>query len=151
MIKKVTLAFIAVFLLSGCSGVRKGGAHSSAESALIADFEKHVGDRVLFAFDSSALSHHDKSQLRKQGEWLQKHNNFNAVIEGHCDDRGTREYNLALGERRAEAIRKFLENCGIDSNRVTTVSFGKERPAVIGNNEEAWKQNRRGVTVVKSK
>ncbi|WP_316354655.1 peptidoglycan-associated lipoprotein Pal [Candidatus Trichorickettsia mobilis] len=149
MMKKITLALLAVFFLSGCSSsAKKGGMGSNVESSLIADFEKHAGDRVFFAFDSSSISPHSKEVLHKQSEWLKKHPHVKATIEGHADERGTREYNLALGERRAEAARKFLVHNGIEAGRLDTVSYGKERPAVIGNDEKAWSQNRRSVTSI---
>lgn len=149
MKQKMAAVFLAILLLSGCStGTKKGGMASNAESSLIADFERQAGDRVFFPFDSSALSQHSKDTLGKQGDWLKSHPHIKATIEGHCDERGTREYNLALGERRAEVVKKFLAHHGIESSRLDTVSYGKERPAVIGNNEDAWKQNRRSVTLI---
>ena len=107
-------------------------------------------DRVFFAFDSSSLSDNAKEILGTQVNWLKKHENVNVVVQGYCDERGTREYNLALGERRASAVRDYLISQGIAADRISTISYGKERPAVLGNNEAAWAQNRRAVTVVKA-
>jgi peptidoglycan-associated lipoprotein len=150
MIKKISVALLAILFLSGCSSSRKVSISSSeAESSLVADFEKNVGDRVLFALDKSDLSGNSKAQLEKQANWLKSHPSVKATIEGHCDERGTREYNLALGERRAESVKRFLSTKGVEAERLDTISYGKEKPAVIGNNEDAWKQNRRAVTAIK--
>ena len=149
MFKKITIALLAIFALSGCSSSNKGSMSGGSDSSLIADFEKNVGDRIFFAYNKSDLSATAKSQLQKQATWLDSHKSVKATVEGHCDERGTREYNLALGERRAEAVRKFLQNSGVDASRLDTISYGKERPAVIGNDEKAWSQNRRAVTSVR--
>ncbi len=108
----------------------------------------NVGDRVFFAFDSSVLTSEAQETLRRQADWLQQNPNVDIVVEGHADERGTRAYNLALGERRATAARNYLVSLGVDADRVSTVSYGKERPAVLGSNEEAWAKNRRAVTVI---
>jgi peptidoglycan-associated lipoprotein len=146
MIKKFAVAFIAVVLLSGCSSSR--GKHGEGNK-YIAEFEKTIGDRVFFKLDSSHLSSDSKSTLTRQAEWLKGHPSFNLTVEGHCDERGTREYNIALGERRAHAVKKFLLEHGVAGERVDTISYGKERPAVVGNDEAAWSQNRRGVTALR--
>lgn len=112
------------------------------------DFVQNVGDRVFFDFDKSAIKPEGRITLERQAAWLKKYPNVTVTIEGHCDDRGTREYNLALGERRATAVRNALVALGIAPNRIKTISYGKERPAVLGDNEAAWAQNRRGVTVI---
>ncbi|WP_341747273.1 peptidoglycan-associated lipoprotein Pal [Candidatus Tisiphia endosymbiont of Dascillus cervinus] len=153
LIKKTTIAFLALFVLSGCHHRKKPAevevTPSVEESSLAADFERNVGDRIFFAFNKSDLSSKSKEQLNKQAVWLKKHCCTKATIEGHCDERGTREYNLALGERRAESVRKYLIGLGIDNNRLDTISYGKEKPAVMGCDEAAWAQNRRAVTVIK--
>lgn len=114
-----------------------------------ADLVATVGaDRVFFAFDSSELRPDARDTLRRQAEWLEANAGVRLTIEGHCDERGTREYNLALGERRANAVRSYLVALGVDSGRLSTISYGKERPAVLGSNEDAWSQNRRAVSVV---
>lgn len=107
-----------------------------------------AGDRVFFAYDSSELSSEARSMLAKQYEWLDYHKGARITIEGHCDERGTREYNLALGERRANAVKSYLMALGLPANRMSTISYGKERPAVVGNGPSAWSQNRRGVLTV---
>lgn len=108
---------------------------------------KSVSDRVFFGFDSSVIDADGEATLQKQAEYLKKNSGLNVVIEGHCDERGTREYNLALGERRATAAKNYLTNLGVESRRIQTISYGKERPAVVGSDESAWSQNRRAVTV----
>jgi peptidoglycan-associated lipoprotein len=113
-----------------------------------ADFVKNVGDRVFFDFDKSTLKPEGKDQLTKWVAFLKKYPNDQLNVEGHCDERGTREYNLALGERRANAVKEFLLANGVAATRIKTVSYGKERPAVLGSNEAAWAQNRRGVGVI---
>jgi peptidoglycan-associated lipoprotein len=116
-----------------------------------ADFVAQSGsDRVLFDFDSYSLDSEARDILGRQAEWLNRYPNVRVTIEGHADERGTREYNLALGERRANAARNFLAAQGVSSNRMTVISYGKERPAVDGSNEAAWAQNRRAVTVLVS-
>ena len=109
-----------------------------------------IGDRVFFGFDKSNLNSDAQSTLAKQAAWLIKYPQVTIQVEGHADERGTREYNLALGERRANSVREYLISLGVSENRITTISYGKERPAVEGSNEEAWAQNRRGVTRVVS-
>lgn len=113
-----------------------------------ADLVVNVGDRIFFATDSYSLSTEARQVLDAQAAWLQQYPNLSVTIEGHADERGTREYNLALGERRANSVRNYLSALGIGPSRVNTVSYGKERPAVPGANESAWSQNRRGVTKV---
>lgn len=112
------------------------------------DLEVNVGDRVLFPFDSSALTMEAQSILTRQAAWLKANPAVSVTIEGHADERGTREYNLGLGERRANAAKNFLVSAGIHHTKISTISYGKERPAIIGSGEEVWSQNRRSVTVV---
>ena len=107
-----------------------------------------AGDRIFFAFDSSEITPEARLVLQRQAEWLKRYANVTVTIEGHTDERGTREYNLALGERRALAARNVLVALGIPDSRISTISYGKERPAVPGSTEEAYAQNRRAVTVV---
>ena len=142
-------------MLAGCSSTGSNGGlfgGSECEAKEARDFMAHAEDRVFFAYDSSALSDNAQEVLDTQVEWLtaRKHKNVNVVVQGYCDERGTREYNLALGERRANAVKAYLVAHGVDSSRISTISYGKERPAVLGNNEAAWAQNRRAVTVVKT-
>jgi len=160
----------AVALLAACEtapessgNAQSSGASSSTSSTGSAattavqipagsqeDLVVNVGDRVFFGFDSSELSSEARAALEKQAAWLKKFGGVRVVIEGHCDERGTREYNLALGERRANASKDYLVALGINPARIKTISYGKERPAALGHNEAAWAQNRRGVTVVDS-
>jgi peptidoglycan-associated lipoprotein len=158
----------AVALLAACEtapessgNAQSSGASSSTSSSGSApaaaiqipagsqeDLVVNVGDRVFFGFDSADLSAEARTALEKQAAWLKKFGGVRIVIEGHCDERGTREYNLALGERRANASKDYLVALGINPARIKTISYGKERPAALGHNETAWAQNRRGVTVV---
>ena len=133
-------------------GVDQDGADSgSAAPGSRGDFLQTVGqfgDRILFDFDSYALDAEDRATLDAQSQWLARYPNVRVTIEGHADERGTREYNLALGDRRANAARVYLESRGVASGRMQVISWGKERPAVAESNENAWAQNRRSVTVV---
>jgi len=106
-----------------------------------------VKDRVFFATNESVLTTASRDTLRKQAAWLRKNSDVTVVLEGHCDERGTREYNLALGERRANAAKDYLMTYGIASNRISVISYGKERPVDSGSNPLAWSKNRRSVTV----
>lgn len=112
------------------------------------DFIVNVGDRVFFDFNKANLT--DKSQeiLDKQADWLQQWSEAQITVAGHCDERGTREYNLALGERRANSVKDYLVSKGVAASRIKTISYGKERPAVLGSNEWAWSQNRRSVSSI---
>ena len=105
-------------------------------------------DTIYFALNDYSIDQADQAALAKQAQWLMRYPNKRATIEGNCDERGTREYNLALGERRANAAKNYLVSLGVSPDRLTTVSYGKERPIALGSNEQAWAQNRRDVTVV---
>ena len=107
-----------------------------------------VGDRVLFGYDSSELDDDDRSVLDNQAKFLNQNPSLKVTIEGHCDERGTREYNLALGEKRASAVKDYLISVGINTERISVVSYGKERPQVLGSNKAAWSMNRRSVTTI---
>ena len=107
-----------------------------------------ASDRVFFDYDSSVLSATAHKTVGKQAAWLKKNSGAKVTVEGHCDERGTREYNLALGARRAAAVKNQLVSLGVDASRISTVSYGKERPAVVGSNSAAWAENRRSVTIV---
>ncbi|MEO0498259.1 MAG: peptidoglycan-associated lipoprotein Pal [Pseudomonadota bacterium] len=113
------------------------------------EFTTTVGDRVFFETDSAALTATSQSTLAKQAQWLQRYTNYSIQIEGHADERGTREYNLALGARRATAVRSYLAAQGVPASRITTISYGKERPVAVCDNISCWSQNRRGVTVLR--
>lgn len=152
---KVLAILSAVALLAACenpstktSDVNGNGAGNTGTS----NGESHelvpgIGDRVYFDTDSSVVNAEGQATLQKQSEWLKK-SSTNVTVEGHCDERGTREYNLALGERRANAAKNYLVSLGVPASRIQTISYGKERPAVVGSDESAWSQNRRAVTVV---
>lgn len=111
------------------------------------DFSVNVGDLVYFSSDSTDLTPEAQATLQKQAQWLRQYPQFTITIEGHADERGTREYNIALGERRANAARNFLISLGVDGARLSVISYGKERPVALGSDESAWAQNRRAVTV----
>ena len=111
------------------------------------DLIVNVGDRVFFDYDSAELDADAQELLQHQAAWLKQHNILSVTIEGHCDERGTREYNLALGEKRAQAVKNYLNGLAVFPV-VNTISYGKERPAVVGSNDDAWGQNRRSVTKV---
>lgn len=112
------------------------------------EFLAEVGDRVFFDFDKYNLKADARATLEKQVAWLKKWPAVTVTVEGHADERGTREYNLALGERRANSVKDYLVALGINPNRIRTISYGKERPVALGSNEAAWAQNRRGVTII---
>lgn len=151
---KLLAMISAVAMLAACetapggnngTGGRGGNApHDGSQR----DLEVNVGDRVFFDYDSSVINSEGEATLQRQAEWMKKNKNVKVTVEGHCDERGTREYNLALGERRASAVKSYLANLGVASNRVSTTSYGKERPAVAESDDSAYSQNRRGVTVV---
>lgn len=107
-----------------------------------------VGDRVLFGYDSSELDDDDRAILNNQSKFLNQNPSLKVTIQGHCDERGTREYNLALGEKRASSVKDYLISLGINSERISVVSYGKERPQVLGSNKAAWSMNRRSVTTI---
>jgi peptidoglycan-associated lipoprotein len=131
------------------AGTSAGGAPGSASDPTSqAYFQQAVGDRVLFAVDQSTLSDEARTLLKAQAAWLSSNPEYTAVIEGHADEQGTREYNLALGARRADAVREFLIANGVAGNRLQVVSFGKERPLEICSEESCYAKNRRAVTVL---
>lgn len=148
----LTLALLAVALIAGgCANPRRGldstiGGAATPGSAQ--DFQVNVGDRVFFTVDSSALTPEAQQTLTRQAQWLNQYSQYNFVIEGHADERGTREYNLALGARRAAATRDYLIAQGVSPQRMRTISYGKERPVAVCDNISCWSQNRRAVTVL---
>ena len=115
----------------------------------IADFEQNVGDRVFFDYDSSTLDQTDRDTLGRQAAWLNRFPNIVLTVEGHCDERGTREYNLALGARRAAAVREHLVSLGVSAARIETISYGSERPTCVVSAENCWQVNRRGVATIR--
>jgi peptidoglycan-associated lipoprotein len=112
------------------------------------DFIVNVGDRVFFETDSSELTPQARATLDKQAQWLSQYNRYSFIIEGHADERGTREYNIALGARRAQTVREYLISRGVMAQRMRTISYGKERPVAVCNDISCWSQNRRAVTVL---
>jgi peptidoglycan-associated lipoprotein len=125
-------------------------APSGVVAGSIQDFQQNVGDRVLFGYDRSDLEDTGRSTLQKQAAWLQRYPTVVLTIEGHADERGTREYNLALGARRAQAVRDYLVSLGVSGARIDTISYGKERPICVQSDEACWTQNRRGLSTIKS-
>ena len=162
MLKKLLLLVVTGFFLASCAATntQKGGdvdaasssTSSGSDSSITAgtqeDLIVNVGDRVFFEFDSSELTVDAQATLDAQAAWMMQYPDTNITIEGHADERGTREYNLALGDKRAFAVYSYLAQAGIDTNRMEYISWGKERPEVVGSDETAYSQNRRGVTTV---
>ena len=149
-ITRIILVLIAAFALSACSTAKKSGS-TSGDVYTGKDTVKYlasgVADRVFFATNRSNLTTAARDTLRKQATYLRKNKNLKVVIEGHADERGTREYNLALGERRANSAKDYLMTYGISSDRISVLSYGKERPVDSGSSPLAWSKNRRSVTV----
>ena len=147
---KALAAIAALTVMAACSSNNEAAAPSSTNvtPGSIADFKQNVGDRVYFDTDQSSVREDGRQTLNKQAEWLKKYTNYPITIEGKCDERGTREYNLALGERRANAVKQYLVAQGVPAQRVNTISYGKERPEVVGSDEGAWARNRVGITAL---
>ena len=149
--KNIILAFAVSFLLSACATQKKMDSQMQGDVYTGTDTVEYlasgVPDRVFFATNESVLTTASRDTLRKQAAWLRKNPDINVVLEGHADERGTREYNLALGERRANSAKDYLMTYGISSNRVSVISYGKEGPVDSGSNPLAWSKNRRSVTV----
>ena len=132
----------------GPGGIGEGAVSSSRLAALQHDLAVVAGDRVFFAYDHSDISAEARQILERQAEWLRRYPDVSVTIEGHTDERGTREYNLSLGERRAQTVKNALAALGIPAGRMSTISYGKERPEVPHSDERSFAQNRRAVTVV---
>lgn len=132
------------------AGTGTGGVEQSNLNSNLSPQQQlaQIGDRVFFGVDQFEVSPESAATLDKQAEWLRSNPAITLTIEGHCDERGTREYNLALGQKRADSVRRYLAANGIDNSRLQTLSFGKERPAVAGSSADVWAQNRRAVSVV---
>ena len=145
-------ALIAALAVSACAKDQTTESMASATGAAAPgstqDFVVNVGDRVFFETDSSELTPTARATLDKQAQWLGQYTRYAFTIEGHADERGTREYNIALGARRAQAVREYFTARGIQATRMRTVSYGKERPVAICDNISCWSQNRRAVTVL---
>lgn len=123
-------------------------AYTGPRPGSMEDFRVNVGERVYFDLDQSRLDTDDRDILQRQAAWLQSYPQARILVAGNCDERGTREYNLALGERRASVVKDYLVSLGVDSSRIDTISYGKERPIAAGSNEQAWAQNRNGFTQI---
>ena len=154
---KIAVALCCVMALAACSKKNTPDLESSAANGLGAgqnlpgsaeQFAAEVGDRIFFAEDQSTLSPEAQETLRRQAQWLQQYPNVTIQVEGHADERGTREYNIALSARRATAAREFLIAQGVEKGRVSSIAYGKERPAALCDAEQCWSQNRRTVTVI---
>ena len=176
MVIKFFTGALLVFFLAACSTTPKDTADSSGSGSSTAssdassaeegtiietspdsvsiqpgsqeDLIVNVGDRVYFNYDSSDLDDEDRAILNSQSKFLNQNQSLKVTIQGHCDERGTREYNLALGEKRASSVKDYLISLGINSERISVVSYGKERPQVLGSNKTAWSMNRRSVTTI---
>jgi peptidoglycan-associated lipoprotein len=135
--------------VSGCAKpADQTGLASAAAPGSQQDFVVNVGDRVFFETDSTELTPQARATLEKQAQWLQTYNQYAFTIEGHADERGTREYNIALGARRAQTVREYLASRGVSPQRMRTISYGKERPVAVCNDISCWSQNRRAVTLL---
>ena len=148
--KNALLVMLASLVLTACATKKvqnqmQGDVYTGTDT--VKYLASGVADRVFFATNESVLTTASRDTLRKQAEWLRKNSNINVVLEGHADERGTREYNLALGERRANAAKDYLMTYGISADRITVISYGKERPVDPGSNPLSWSKNRRSVTV----
>jgi peptidoglycan-associated lipoprotein len=159
----VAIALVAMLAFAGCAsknnlpnnsadlglgGAGGMGGAGSATPGSTQDFTVNVGDRIFFDTDSSSIRTDAAQTLDRQAQWLSQYSNYAITVEGHADERGTREYNLALGARRAAAARDYLASRGVPASRIRTISYGKERPVAVCDDISCWSQNRRGVTVL---
>jgi peptidoglycan-associated lipoprotein len=147
------VAFVGAAMLVGAcaqnpTADQAGGMGAAATPGSPQDFVVNVGDRVFFETDSTELTPQARATLDKQAQWLGQHNRYAFTVEGHADERGTREYNIALGARRATTVRDYLAARGVEAGRMRTISYGKERPVAVCNDISCWSQNRRVVTVL---
>lgn len=153
---KIGFAVVAASLaLAACSSTKEEAqapvtttSPSSIKPGSAEDFRVNVGDTVLFDLDQHSVRSDAQAILQKQAAWLKQYPSVRLMVEGHCDERGTREYNLALGDRRAYAVKEFLVSLGVDAARLQTKSYGKERPVCAEADESCWQQNRRGYSVI---
>ena len=151
------IALFASLAITGCASKKNlnsaadlglGGGAGAATPGSAQDFTVNVGDRIFFDTDSSAIRADAQQTLARQAQWLNKYSQYRIVVEGHADERGTREYNLALGARRAAATRDYLASQGVNAGRIKTISYGKERPVAVCDDISCWSQNRRAVTTL---
>ena len=155
----VVVALVATLAIAGCATKKTpnsaadlglgSGAGGASTPGSAQDFTVNIGDRIFFDTDSSAIRGDAQATLGKQAQWLNQYSNYGITIEGHADERGTREYNLALGARRAAATRDYLISRGVAANRLKTISYGKERPVAVCDDISCWSQNRRATTVLR--
>ena len=148
---RFALALVAALTAAACANKNSelaAGLGGAAAPGSQQDFVVNVGDRVFFESDSSELTMQSRGTLDRQAQWLTTYNRYSFTIEGHADERGTREYNFGLGAKRADAVRAYLVSRGIDPARMRTISYGKERPVAVCNDISCWSQNRRAVTVL---
>ena len=145
---KFAAVILAGLMIAGCAKQQVDQTSSAATPGSQQDFVVNVGDRVFFETDSSELTEQARATLDKQAQWLNQYNRYAFTIEGHADERGTREYNIALGARRAQTVREYLVSRGVTAQRMHTISYGKERPVAVCNDISCWSQNRRAVTVL---
>jgi peptidoglycan-associated lipoprotein len=147
---KFAVAIAAALTIAACANKTNQleGAGMSAAPGSQQDFVVNVGDRVFFETDSTDLTPQSRATLDKQAQWLTQYNRYTFTVEGHADERGTREYNIALGARRAQTVREYLISRGVEAQRMRTISYGKERPVAVCNDISCWSQNRRAVTVL---
>ena len=163
-ISNLLALFTALFFLGACASVKttEGDADSGSSATIagvasvdgvyvgsdtVKELATGVPDRVFFAYDSYSVTTRGLVTLQKQAKWMEANSSFTVIVQGHCDERGTREYNLALGERRANSAKDYVVGYGIDPSRISTISYGKERPVATASSEGAWMKNRRAVTV----
>jgi peptidoglycan-associated lipoprotein len=153
------IALVAVLAVTGCASKKNNlpnnagdlglnGGAGAATPGSAQDFTVNVGDRIFFDTDSSVVRADAQATLARQAQWLQQYPNYPITIEGHADERGTREYNIALGARRAAATRDYLASQGVPAQRIKTISYGKERPVAVCDDISCWSQNRRAVTAL---
>ena len=153
ILRNTFLVLMASLILTACATTKKVDVGSQMQGDVYTGTDtveylaSGVPDRVFFATNESILTTRSRDTLRKQATWLRKNSEITVVLEGHADERGTREYNLALGERRANAAKDYLMTYGVSANRISVISYGKERPVDSGSNPLAWSKNRRSVTV----
>ncbi|WP_305986887.1 peptidoglycan-associated lipoprotein Pal [Roseibium sp. MMSF_3544] len=138
----------ALLFAAACAQTKPDGLASNVKPGTGQDFVVNVGDRVFFEEDQSVLNSQGQSTLAGQAKWLNRYSQYTITVEGHADERGTRQYNIALGARRAQAARDYLVSQGVSASRIKTISYGKERPVAVCNDNSCWSQNRRAVTVL---
>ena len=159
--KKICLLLLALFFVTACSSKKYDTINTEEEAEVVdqkqsekenvldvKDKVERISDRVYFDFNKDCLTAEAKVILDSTAEWLEKNPDIKLLVEGHTDERGTKEYNIGLGQRRASSVKKYLESKGIDASRIKIISYGKEKPEFAGSNEEAWSKNRRAVSVI---